>query len=95
MPTRNTSALDLRNLHHFLGPVVPRPTYQFSSDVESVGNGWGVDLQIRLNSTKPRLRGLYPLLDGNDVLHDEVFQFSHKRLPSRTFISATFSICLM
>jgi len=29
MPIRNTSALDLRNLHRFLGPVVPGPGYQF------------------------------------------------------------------
>jgi hypothetical protein len=95
MLIRNISVLDLRNLHRSLAPVVRGPTYQslLTSFVCRRGRleKWELDSQIRLNSTILRLRGLYPLLDGNDVLHDEVFQFWHKPLPSHTYHQPSFT----
>jgi hypothetical protein len=97
MPIRNISALDPRNLHRFLGPIVRGPIYQFLPLILSLKRKtgelekWEFDSQIRLNLVTLHSRGLYPLLDDNDVLHDEVFQFSHKPLPSHTYHQLSFT----
>jgi len=90
MLIRSISVLDLRSLRHFLGPAARGPGYQSLTLMMKLMRSVEKNLQIRLNSTKPRLRDLYPLLDDNDVLHDEVFQFSHKQLPSHTFHQLSF-----